>query len=85
MTWGLVITNPASRDLRHLPGSDLERIDNAFLAMINDPYGGDTKMLRGTGGASRRRVGDWRILFELDLKNRIIVILGVKRRASHTY
>ena len=85
MRWGLVITNPAERDLRHIPASDLKRIDAAFDAMTDDSYGGDTKMLRGTNGASRRRVGNWRILFELDLHRHVIVVLGVKRRASNTY
>jgi mRNA-degrading endonuclease RelE of RelBE toxin-antitoxin system len=30
-------------------------------------------------------VGDWRILFELDRKKQLIVITGVRRRASNTY
>lgn len=85
MTWGLAITSPAGRDLRHIPASELKRINAVFEAMIDDPYGGDTRMLRGTNGASRRRVGHWRILFELDLQRHVIVILGVKRRRSHTY
>lgn len=85
MTWGLVITKPAERDLRHVSGSDLKRIDAAFHVMIDDPFGGDTRMLRGMNGASRRRVGQWRILFELDLQRHLIVVLAVKRRASHTY
>ena len=85
MIWGLVITNPAERDLRHVPVSDLKQIDAAFDAMADDPYGGDTRMLRGTNGALRRRVGRWRILFELNLQRHVIVVLAVKRRSSNTY
>jgi mRNA-degrading endonuclease RelE of RelBE toxin-antitoxin system len=49
------------------------------------PYQGDVKCLRGSGGALRRRVGDWRILFELDRKKQLIVVTGVRRRALNTY
>jgi mRNA interferase RelE/StbE len=82
MTWGLLITRPTERDLRHVPSADLKRINVTFDAMADDPYGGDTRMLRGTGGAFRRRLGDWRIIFELHADKHLIVVLGVKRRSS---
>jgi mRNA interferase RelE/StbE len=85
MTWGLVITNPAERGLREVPRVDVEHIDNAFAEMCADPYSGDVKFLRGMGATFRRRVGDWRILFELDREKHLIVILAVKRRGSKTY
>jgi mRNA interferase RelE/StbE len=81
----LVITNPAERGLRKVPRVDLEHIDNAFAEMCSDPYSGDVKFLRGMGSAFRRRVGDWRILFELDKDRRLIVVLAVMRRGSKTY
>ena len=85
MTWEFVITNPAARDLRALHRTELEVIDEAFEAMRTDPYGGDIKFLRGAGNTMRRRVGDWRILFELYKDRRLVVVLGVKRRGSKTY
>lgn len=85
MTWGLVITNPAERGLRKAPRVDLEYISDAFVEMCSDPYSGDVKFLRGMGATFRRRVGDWRILFELDKDRHIIIVLAVTRRASKTY
>ena len=85
MTWEFVITNPAVRDLRALHRTELKVIDEAFESMRTDPYGGDIKFLRGAGNAMRRRVGAWRILFELYKDRRLIVVLGVKRRGSKTY
>jgi mRNA-degrading endonuclease RelE of RelBE toxin-antitoxin system len=81
----LVITKPADRDLRHLSPEDLRRVDAAFEAMRNNPYSGDVKFLRGTGGTLRRRVGAWRIFFEVHQQPRNVVILGVRRRTSTTY
>jgi mRNA-degrading endonuclease RelE of RelBE toxin-antitoxin system len=85
MTWGLVITSPAERGLRKVPRADLEHINTTFSDMCADPYSGDVKFLRGMGQTFRRRVGDWRILFELDKARQTIVILAVKRRGSKTY
>jgi mRNA-degrading endonuclease RelE of RelBE toxin-antitoxin system len=85
MRWGLVITNPAARDLRGVEQIDLNHINDVLEEMCSDPYQGDVKFLRGSGGALHRRVGDWRILFELDRKKQLIVITGVRRRTSNTY
>jgi mRNA-degrading endonuclease RelE of RelBE toxin-antitoxin system len=85
MLWDLAITNPAARDLRSLSDRDLDRVNAAFDAMRANPYSGDIKVLRGSGGSLRRRVGPWRILFGVDQNRRTVVILGVKRRTSTTY
>jgi mRNA-degrading endonuclease RelE of RelBE toxin-antitoxin system len=53
--------------------------------MRASPFAGDVKSLRGTKGAMRRRVGDWRILFDLQQKRRLIIVTAVKRRGSKTY
>jgi mRNA-degrading endonuclease RelE of RelBE toxin-antitoxin system len=41
--------------------------------------------LKGTDRALRRRVGVWRVLFEVLTDRRIVVIIDVERRGSHTY
>jgi mRNA-degrading endonuclease RelE of RelBE toxin-antitoxin system len=64
---------------------DRERIDDAFSEMCLNPFAGDVKSLRGGKGALRRRVGDWRILFDLHQEQRLIVVTAVKRRGSKTY
>ena len=85
MTWGLVITKPAVRNLDEVPRADVEHINAAFEEMRADPYGGDIKFLKGTKRTLRRRVGSWRILFDVNADQRIVVILGVFRRSSNTY
>jgi mRNA-degrading endonuclease RelE of RelBE toxin-antitoxin system len=85
MPWDLLITKPAARDLRGLSSDDLLRVNAAFDAMRNNPYSGDIKFLRGSGGTLRRRVGVWRIFFDVHQEKRIVVILGIRRRTSTTY
>ena len=85
MPWDLVITKPAARDLKSLSRDDLHRIDAVFEAMRNNPYSGDIKFLAGTGGTLRRRVGVWRIFFEVHQRQQNVFILAVRRRTSTTY
>jgi len=85
MKWGLAITNRARKQLRRLPAPELSDINRAFLEMSEDPFRGDVKFLRGLDGALRRRVGNRRILYELNQENKVIVVMAVKRRGSNTY
>jgi len=50
-----------------------------------NPYSGDIKFLRGAAGALRRRVGVWRILFDVHKDKHLVIVLAVKRRRSTTY
>ena len=85
MTWGLAITSSAKRQLRRVPLPDRAEIMRTFSLMSDDPFQGDVKFLRGLGGALRRRVGSWRILFELSRENKVIIVTAIKRRGSNTY
>jgi mRNA-degrading endonuclease RelE of RelBE toxin-antitoxin system len=51
--------------------------------MEGDPYGGDIKRLQPSGW--RRRVGNYRIFYDLLIEKRQIVIIGIERRTSTTY
>lgn len=85
MKWGLALTSPAKRQLRRLSRPEQSQINDAFSLMSVDPFNGDIKFLRGQSGALRRRVGDFRIFYELHYDNKLIVVTGVQRRASNTY
>ena len=85
MTWRLVLTSPAVRALRDVPRADVIHIDAAFEEMRDDPYSGDIKFLKGTNRTVRRRIGVWRVLYEVHADRKLVVILGVVRRGSTTY
>jgi mRNA interferase RelE/StbE len=85
MKWALVIANRAKRHHRRLSAEEREQIDSALLEMSDNPLAGDLKFLRGTRGALRRRIGDWRIIFEIDREKKIVLIVDVIRRGSNTY
>jgi len=53
--------------------------------MQQDPFQGDVQRLKGQPNAWRRRVGNYRIIYELYLETRQIVVSGILRRSSTTY
>ena len=50
-----------------------------------DPFQGDIKRLKGKDTAWRRRVGNYRIIYDLYFDEYLIVVLGILRRTSTTY
>jgi mRNA interferase RelE/StbE len=85
MIWNLAIAGPAQKELQKLPQSDLERVKLALFAMRTDPFHGDIKRLRGTPTAWRRRVGSYRVIYDLYFDRQIIIIKAILRRTSTTY
>lgn len=85
MKWGLAIVSQVRRQLNRLPPAERANIDAAFSEMCHDPFMGDVKFLRGLDRTLRRRVGDWRILYELSPSEKLIVVTALRRRGSHTY
>jgi mRNA interferase RelE/StbE len=85
MNWALILSNQASRTIRRAPWNERDQIRAALRLLSDDPYSGDSKLLKGTNGTLRRRVGNWRILYELDADRRVLVVTAIKRRGSNTY
>jgi mRNA interferase RelE/StbE len=85
MNWDLVIASPAERVFKRLAKPERRQIDAVFGQMRDNPYHGDIRFLKGSNGELRRRVGDWRILYELEPEHKMIIITAIKRRGSNTY
>lgn len=86
MNWAFQLANKAQRAFRTIPASDRERINKALNEMKIDPLAGDIVALRGEyRGQFRRRVGSWRIIFEVDATAKVILIHDIARRTSTTY
>jgi mRNA interferase RelE/StbE len=84
MGWTVVLAGPARKALRRIPESDQTRILAALEEMQQNPFQGDIRKLQGLPGF-RRRVGNWRILFEVVPERRHVVIAAIERRTSTTY
>ncbi len=84
--WTVRVAGPAKRSLaKQVPLRDRDRILEAMDQMRQNPFTGDVVRLKDYPIAYRRRVGSWRILFDVDGDARIVMVQAVARRTSRTY
>ena len=83
--WELHVAKPAAKALDEVGSKDRSLLLSALEAMRIDPWSGDIVKLKGQPTAWRRRVGSWRILFDVHAPRRLVVIAAILRRTSTTY
>jgi mRNA-degrading endonuclease RelE of RelBE toxin-antitoxin system len=85
MTWNLRIARPAAKELEGYPAKDQGYIKAALAEMQGNPFSGDTVRLKNQPAAFRRRVGNYRIFFDVHPDSRFVDVVAIKRRTSTTY
>jgi mRNA interferase RelE/StbE len=80
MPFGVLLSTAAERDRRKLPPEIRSRITRTFLALEQDPRPPGVAKLSGTANGWRIRVGDYRILFEVDDEAQTVLVLRVAHR-----
>jgi mRNA interferase RelE/StbE len=72
----------AARDVSKLPADDRERLRRAVMPLSSWPnHGRDVRRLHGMELAQfRLRVGDYRVLFDVDPAAQRILIIRIRRR-----
>jgi mRNA interferase RelE/StbE len=81
-TYTVKIKKSAKKDLDALDDKMYLKIDRNIQRLINDPFPRGVKKLRGAENRYRIREGKYRILYEVDQKNKTIVIYRVKLRKT---
>jgi len=74
------LTPAARRDLKSVPARVRKQIDKRILALAENPYPPGSKKLRGVEGLHRVRVGDYRILYIVEAKRLVAVIVTIGHR-----
>jgi len=83
MSWTLSTASRIDKALAKLPGKDYRSIRVGMDELAQDPYHGDLQKLGGI--AWRKRIGNYRIKFELHVNERVIHIYHIERRVTNTY
>ena len=83
--WNLVVTKPAVKSLDRLPAKERAKIHSALRDMRDNPFSGDIVRVKAQPAAWRRRVGSYRILYDVYPERLEIVVVGIVRRTSTTY
>ncbi len=84
-SWEVRVRKRGLNELNRAPRPERERLADALEEMETDPLAGDVKPLKGQPGSFRRRVGNWRIFFDLNQKQRLVEVRSIERRTSTTY
>jgi mRNA interferase RelE/StbE len=81
VTWTVVLTASAQRDLRRLDRPVAIRMLDA-LARLADTGQGDVTRLQGVSDEWRLRVGDWRVRFRYHHTTRTLEVLRILPRGQ---
>lgn len=85
VNWVLQVDPVVYKFLKKIPRANAERI----LVMINvlpkDPFYGDIQKIGGEKNAWRRRIGSYRIKYEVIPQEKVIHVFRVERSTSKTY
>ena len=83
--WQVVIAHRAQKLLARAAKPARERLLRAITEMGTNPFAGDILPLKGQQDSFRRRVGDWRIFFDVDRQLRRVDVTDIQRRTTTTY
>jgi len=69
---------------------DLRKIDRQFVAKILDaienlsenPFPVQSRKMRGSESSYRLRVGDYRVIYQVDLANKVVIVYHARHRSD---
>jgi len=85
VTYELQVERAARKDLSRLPEGDYRRIEMAIDALSAEPRPRGARKLRGAANGWRLRVGEYRVMYAVFDKERLVKILRIRRRTTTTY
>jgi mRNA interferase RelE/StbE len=80
MRYVLEFTASASREFRALDRQFQRRISEKIDALCDDPFPSGSKKLKAEADHFRIRVGDYRVVYRVDGKRVVIVIVRIGHR-----
>lgn len=79
MRYEVQIVESAEREMDKLPTAIHTRITSRILSLEDDPRPRGAKKLSGRA-EYRLRVGEYRVLYTIDDKNRVVIVIAVGHR-----
>ena len=74
------LTPAANRDLKNLARTTLRRVDRCILSLAANPRPRAAKKLKRTRDYYRYRVGDYRIIYQIDDDALVVTVARVRHR-----
>ncbi|MBI4120033.1 MAG: type II toxin-antitoxin system RelE/ParE family toxin [Parcubacteria group bacterium] len=73
------------RTIAKIPRQDRERVLMCLNEFKINPWQGDIAKIKGGDNLWRRRIGNYRIFYSIDVAPKIVKIKILERRTSSTY
>ncbi|MEC4684511.1 MAG: type II toxin-antitoxin system RelE/ParE family toxin [Nitrospirota bacterium] len=70
----------AEKDLRSIDKQYIPRILEAIESLFDNPFTSQYRKLQGAESSYRIRVGDYRVIYQVDTEKKLIVIYHVRHR-----
>lgn len=84
-SWVLQTDPDILKTLKRFPPKDAKRIFHVIEQLVNNPYTGDIQKMKDERNVWRRRVGSYRLFYEVIPEEKIIHVFHVERRTTTTY
>lgn len=83
MTYKIVLKKSFKKQTKDIPDKDYRRIMISISELKNDPLPSGNKKLKGTSdNIYRIRIGDYRIVYEINYADTTIVIIKIGHRSD---
>ena len=70
----------AEKDLRGIDRQFISQIIEAVGSLSENPFPSQSRRLKGAESSYRIRIGDYRIIYQVDSKKKLIIIYHVRHR-----
>lgn len=81
-----IFTKRAEKSFKNIPRIYQKKLKEVIIKLEESPLlPGTIKLLNYPVAQYRKRVGDYRILFDIDDNQKVIIIADIRRRTSTTY
>jgi len=82
MAYTVLVMPSAARSLERLPGSVFARLDACIKSLSSNPRPFGVKKLAGKGNTYRVRVGNYRILYEINDSELTVLVTRIGHRGD---
>jgi len=79
-SYSINLKRSVEKDLRRLPGAQLPRVLSAIDQLASDPHPRGVAKLSGAEALYRVRVGEYRIIYEVDTEAREVTVHYLRHR-----
>jgi len=85
MNWEIKIAKRVLKEIKRIPKKDAKRLLFILEEFAENPYSGDIEKIKGENDTWRKRVGNYRIIYQISSNQKYIEVFDIRRRTTTTY